>query len=43
MASFRDKNLDEVRQKLRFEHFEDKRKLKVKAVENVILTCNQKS
>ena len=32
-----------MRQKLRYEHFEDKRKLKVRAIENVIVTCNQKS
>ena len=42
-ASFREKGLDEVRQRLRHEHYEDKRKLKVRAIENVILTCNQKS
>ena len=39
-ASFREKGLDEVRQKLRYEHFEDKRKLKVRAIENVIVTAN---
>ena len=39
--SFKERGLDEVRQKLRYEHFEDKRLLKTRAVENVLLSSNK--
>ena len=35
----KEKGLDAVRQKLRYEHFEDKRQLKTRAIENVLLSC----
>ena len=31
-----------MRQKIRYEHFEEKRQLKIKAVENVLLKCQAK-
>ena len=35
--SFAERGLDVVRQRLRHEHYEDKRLLKTKAVENVLV------
>ena len=40
--SFAEKGLTEGRQKIRYEHFEDKRLLKVKAIENVLQKCQSK-
>ena len=40
---FAQKGLDAVRQKLRFEHFEDKRLLKTRAIENVLLSAQSQT
>ena len=36
--SFAERGLDAIRQKLRHEHFEDRRQLKTRAIENVLLS-----
>ena len=40
--SFAQKGLTEGRQKIRHQHYEDKRLLKLKAVENVLVKCQSK-
>ena len=39
--SFAEKGLTEKRQRLRFEHYDEKRQLKVKAIQNVLFKCHQ--
>ena len=39
--SFAEKDLSEKRQRLRYEHYEEKRQLKVKAIQNVMHKCHQ--
>lgn len=39
--SFAEKGLSEKRQRLRYEHYEEKRQLKVKAIQNVMHKCHQ--
>jgi hypothetical protein len=40
--SFAERGLPQVRQQLRFEHYEEKRRLKIKALENLIRKSRQK-
>lgn len=40
--SFAEKGLSEKRQMLRYEHYEEKRHLKLKAIQNVLLKCQIK-
>ena len=40
MESFAEKALSGKRQQLRYEHFEEKRQLKIKAIQNVLQKCH---
>ena len=42
LESFAEKGLSEKRQQLRFEHYEEKRLLKLRAIQNVLLKCQLK-
>ena len=40
--SFAEKGLSDKRQMLRYEHYEEKRHLKLKAIQNVLIKCQAK-